>query len=185
MEEKMEEERKFYDNMHPRKEVVREEPQKDPRTADGKTKKKKKRTKLLIIPIILLLLAGIGAALYFTGALNPLISKYTMLLSVEAREASVAQKETELKSTAKTLERQQSELDQREADLKQQEEQLQQQQSEQMSFQEYQASLSQEDLAALKQVSGIYSKMTPKTAAAVIEQMSDQNRAAMILYGMH
>ena len=102
-----------------------------------------------------------------------------MLLSVEAREASVEQKEAELESTEKTMERQQSELDQREADLKQQEEQLQQQQSEQMSFQEYQAALSQEDLAALKQVSGIYSKMTPKTAADVITQMSDQNRAAM------
>lgn len=168
------EEQKFYENLHPRKVPVSNAVEEPP-------KKKKGRKKLTVILVIFLVLIGTGAALYFSGVLDPWLNTFR---SVKEREDIVEQKEKTLKSDQESLDKKASELDKRESDLDKREQEVKQEETESLSFQDYLSSLSDEDLTRLKKISTIYSKMASKTAAEFISQMSDQNQAAVILYYM-
>lgn len=188
----------FREHLHPRKGKDFPAPG-NMKSAEAQPRPKKKRKWWLAILIFVLLLAGAAAALYFSGFLHTWLginigqaSAQNGISATNSQQGSAQQQATAQDDTAQQqIEAKQQELDQRESELDRRESELKSRESEMdtmeqanMSFREYRDSLSQEELASIKQVSMIYSKMDAASAAEVITQMTDRKRAALIIYNM-
>lgn len=154
------------------------------KSVDPLPKPKKKKKWWLAVLILILLLAGAAAALYFSGMLQSWLNQNAEQTAAQDQAAQMETTKQELDAKQQELDARESELNKRESEIKDRESNLDAMEQANMSFREYQDSLNPEDLASIKQVSMIYSKMEAASAAEVIAQMTDRKRAALILYNM-
>ncbi|MPM03690.1 hypothetical protein SDC9_49957 [bioreactor metagenome] len=179
--------RKFEDAFKPKKDNnVNFGVLKNEKKAQKKIKKSKKKTLLLIL-VLIIAIGAAGAALYFTGLLNPVLERIGLRqpaaetqLSIEERETLLDLKETELNKKEETLNQREKQLE--EKDLAQQTQSDGNETAK--SFSEMIKGLSEDELSYLKKVSSIYSKMDAAEAATILTGIFDLTEISSILYYM-
>lgn len=149
-------------------------------------KKKKSRRKMRIVLLAVVVLIGAGAALYFTGFLNPVLKLVGLSdssdsqLTLEEREAALDLRETALNDREESLSQREEAVAAKEAEQDTQDGSV----STDQTFAEMLGDLSDEELEYFKKVGIIYSKMDPAEAAAIMGSMYDLKQISAIIYYM-
>jgi flagellar motility protein MotE (MotC chaperone) len=160
---------------------------------DKKNEDKKKKSgfpKIIIfLMIFIVLVAGAGAALYFSGSLSTVfeavgLKKPTAAVTIEEQQAALEQREAALDEKEQSLDKLQAELDARQQTLEEAESAAAVSADANRTFEEIRSGFSEEKLAELKQVGAIYSKMDAAAAAAIIENIYNEQQIAVIVYNM-